>query len=147
MTRPFHARVPPADVLLLPVFALSPLHSCGLADYLEAYYGNQLPALECVKLKYDPSNLFSMPMDVRPTVGSSAHCPELLSKVGKAAANYSRYLLTSGPARSGNTDKSTKVSANTVTEVGKKTSQAAPAAAKTAGRKLAHIFAQWYSSS
>jgi hypothetical protein len=89
---PTHAAQPdsqPLDMLPYPA-----------ADHLAAYYGDQLPALECVKLKYDPANQLSMPMDIRPPTGSAAHCPELLRKVGTAAAAYSRYLLSSGPARS-----------------------------------------------
>jgi hypothetical protein len=39
-------------------------------------------------------------MDIRPPTGSADHCPGLLKKVGTAAADYSRYLMTSGPARS-----------------------------------------------
>jgi hypothetical protein len=121
------------------------------ADYLSAYHGDQLPALECVKLKYDPTNLFAMPMDVQPASGEAAkNCPELLKKVGTAAANYSRYLLASGPAKSdppkfaGTTAAAAKAPAaagtSTVTEAG----QQQQGVAAKAGRRLAWHGRSWF---
>lgn len=69
-------------------------------DYLAAYYGDQLPALECIKLKYDKEDFFHLPMDIQPSTRSASECAELLKKVGTAAADFSRYLLTAGPAKS-----------------------------------------------
>jgi hypothetical protein len=123
------------------------------ADYLRAYYGDQLPALECVKLKYDPTNLFDMPMDVQPASGEAAkNCPELLKNVGAAAANYSRYLIASGPAKSDPPKFTSTVAAaaavkapsaaspSTVTEDGQKHE----GVAAKAGRRLAWQGRSWF---
>jgi hypothetical protein len=148
-------------------FQLNHARCCGLphrfvcrcpfctADYLTAYYGDQLPALECVKLKYDPSNLFSMPMDIRPPTGSADHCPALLKKVGTAAADYSRYLMTSGPARSAppNFDTAPKAAAAPAGNATKAAAAAASSGSKKeaaskapAGRRLARHLGQMRSA-
>lgn len=114
---------------------------CHCADYLASYYGDQLTALECVKLKYDPDTLFNLPMDIQPPKGSSSHCPELLKRVGTAAANYSRYLLASGPARAApasSAQAQTKQSASGGGAKQPARTAAEKGVAVAAGRKLAH---------
>ncbi|KAF8070896.1 xylO [Scenedesmus sp. PABB004] len=62
-------------------------------DYRAAYYGDNVAALECLKAKYDPGDLFRQPLDIEPPPGGAPPgCAPLLARLGAATAAYSRQL-------------------------------------------------------
>ncbi|PRW57992.1 FAD-dependent oxidoreductase isoform B [Chlorella sorokiniana] len=76
----------------------------AFADWQSAYYGDALEGVVCANLKYDPSDIFTMPLDLASdnpglSEADSDKCNRLLRKLGAEAAAWSRHLMKNAPAR------------------------------------------------
>lgn len=55
--------------------------------------------LQCVNAKYDPHDIFSLPVELGNPAANAAECARLLSTKAAAASAWSRELLKNAPVR------------------------------------------------